>query len=208
MLLRRVFFFFFVSCQSSAGIKPPETPSSSASRSRPTCCDADIKHRDGVGGRYWWRGDPEVAGGEEEEEEGGGSPRREHLPVWGADPKSLWQGGIVMSGGGREGWRGGRAGGALRAGGSSARSDRGQLSAQLMSLAASLIGLQQGGPAKFREPVEEKFSNWAGSMNTEHSALTDTHYQPPPAEFYAIHLRFFLSWFKVQCPVAHHAVSS
>lgn len=69
----------------------------------------------------------------------------------------------MMSGGGREGaregWRGGRAGGALRAGGSSARSDRGQLSAQLMSLAASLIGLQQGGPAKFREPVEEKFSN-------------------------------------------------
>ena len=63
--------------------------------------------------------------------------------------------------GGKEGRRGGegRAGGALRAGGSSALSDRGQLSAQLMSLTASLIGLQQGGPAKFREPVEEKFSN-------------------------------------------------
>lgn len=39
----------------------------------------------------------------------------------------------------------GRGGGELKASGSSARSHRGQLSGQLASLAASLIGLDGGG---------------------------------------------------------------
>ena len=51
----------------------------------------------------------------------------------------------------------GRHGGALKAKGSSARSDGGQLSGQLMSLVASLIELKHEHPAKFRRPVEKSF---------------------------------------------------
>lgn len=73
-----------------------------------------------------------------------------------------------------------------------------------MSLTASLIGLQQGGPAKFREPVEEKFSNWAGSMSTEHSLLRHR----VSANERDSSAGFFLSWFKVESRVAHRIVSS
>lgn len=64
-------------------------------------------------------------------------------------------------------WReAGKDGGALKASGSSARSDRGQLSGQLMSLAASLIGLKQEGPAKFSKPVEESFQTEVPEQGT------------------------------------------
>lgn len=57
-------------CRSSAGIKPPETPSSLPLASRPTCCDADIKHRGSVGREtpaeeVGGRGGGESGGGED-----------------------------------------------------------------------------------------------------------------------------------------------